>query len=72
MPLQLIAQRSQARPQVSLGPPLANVHRQPHCSSQVGPDPTVEGSLIGNRVIADIQKELAVETGEVPARFYPG
>jgi hypothetical protein len=28
--------------------------------------------LIGNRVIADIQKELAVETGEAPARFFPG
>jgi hypothetical protein len=27
--------------------------------------------LIGNRVIADIQKELAVKTGEAPARFFP-
>jgi len=27
-------------------------------------------NLIGNRVIADIQKELAVETGEAPARFF--
>jgi hypothetical protein len=28
--------------------------------------------LIANRVIGDIQKELAVETGEAPARFFPG
>jgi hypothetical protein len=28
--------------------------------------------LIGNRVIADIQKELAVESGEAPVRFFPG
>ena len=28
--------------------------------------------MIGNRVIADIQKELAVESGEAPVRFFPG
>jgi hypothetical protein len=28
--------------------------------------------LIRNRVIADIQKEVAVETGEPPAPFFPG
>jgi hypothetical protein len=28
--------------------------------------------LIGNRFIADIQKQLAIETGEPPERFFPG
>ena len=32
----------------------------------------IRDHLIGNRVIADVHKELGVEPREAPARFFPG